>query len=852
MHSLANGTVLLWLLLSGFASLIYQVVWLRELVTIYGSTLYASGAVLAAFMGGLAAGSAIASRYLATRPWVGFRAYGILEITIGLTGALSQLMLPLNGWLMTEVIGFIPMGIEAFAIKGLAALPFMLLPTMAMGATFPIFVRAWNPTLDGSGFRVASAYSLNTLGATIGTITTAFVLIPLLGLQNSVWLAVSVNLGVGLMALLIPIPTSAAPDTDTPAPARAASDASSVQRRVPGLVYFLTGFAAIGAEVLWVRMLVLYLGTSVYSFAIMLGLVLFGIGVGSLIVARFADRWGAMAWIGCLATLGLAMTLHLHAMMWMLPIYTWLEAWTSLSAYTNMRFVYAVSVLPALAIPTFLMGIVFPLGIRVSSASARGLARRAGNLYALNAAGGILGAIFVPTALMVAVGINYSMLVLGGLYFLSAFAVGWGMLSPGRRRRQGILATALLAIGAYWVLPTKSVLLDLSVQQDPHARTVAFLEGSIGTVTVTEKRGAWFRYLSLDTSGVNVAGTTPALITIQKLQGHLPLMLHPNPRAILHIGFGSGGTAHSVSLHPVERIDIAEISPDVVMMSRRYFEKNNHGVWRDPRVQFFWGDGRNYLLTADRTYDVILSDSVHPAHSGNGNLYTLEYFQLAAKRLNENGIFSMWLPTYSMTSRNFQQILKAFIEVFPDTKVWYTHNTLNRFTIVTGSTNADPMFPVEAIVRGFSRPEIARDLAEIHYAHPLDLIDNLLASGHSLRQALGDIEPHSDDRPTVEYESGRQGNGSQGWRINMAWLARYRVSLLDYLPDSHPWEAELVNRYELASRRTVDGHLAYLKCRPTVAAKFFDEALEVLPEHREPWEYAREEGVFEDLHPPWC
>ena len=207
--------------------------------------------------------------------------------------------------------------------------------------------------------------------------------------------------------------------------------------------------------------------------------------------------------------------------------------------------------------------------------------------------------------------------------------------------------------------------------------------------------------------------------------------------------------------------------PEVVVMSQRYFEEINHGVWRDPRVHFFWGDGRNYLLATDRTYDVILSDSVHPVHSGNGNLYTLEYFRLAAKRLNENGIFSMWLPTYSMTQKNFQQVLKAFIEVFPDTKIWYTHNTLNRFTIVIGRMNADSTLPVEAIVRGFSRPEVAQDLAEIQYKHPLDLIDNFLTSGNSLRPVLENVEPHRDDRASVEYESGRELNANRGWRLNL-------------------------------------------------------------------------------------
>jgi hypothetical protein len=177
---------------------------------------------------------------------------------------------------------------------------------------------------------------------------------------------------------------------------------------------------------------------------------------------------------------------------------------------------------------------------------------------------------------------------------------------------------------------------------------------------------------------------------------------------------------------------------------------------------------------------------------------------------------------------------------------------LNRFTIVIGRMNADPTLPVEAIVRRFSRPEVAQDLAEIQYAHPLDLIDNFLASGNSLRPALENVEPHRDDRASVEYESGRELNANRGWRLNLRWLVRHRESLLGYLPDSHPWDPELVGRYEYASWRTVDGHLAYLMCRHTAAAKYFDEALEVLPEHREPWEYAREEGVFEDLHPPWC
>ena len=220
----------------------------------------------------------------------------------------------------------------------------------------------------------------------------------------------------------------------------------------------------------------------------------------------------------------------------------------------------------------------------------------------------------------------------------------------------------------------------------------AYLSESVSaTVVVKDYLGHSPRWRSLELNGMNVAGTDPSLLVVQQLQGNLPLLQVTAPRRVLHIGFGSGGTCWAVSRYPVERIDVVEISPEVLAASNRWFADVNRGVLGDPRVHIVVNDGRNYLLATEARYDAILSDSIHPLYAGNSTLYTREYFQLCRDHLEPGGVVSMWLPLYSLDSGSYLRILRAFHEVFPHTVVWYDVTTVNENTVVTGQVEPGPI-----------------------------------------------------------------------------------------------------------------------------------------------------------------
>jgi spermidine synthase len=306
----------------------------------------------------------------------------------------------------------------------------------------------------------------------------------------------------------------------------------------------------------------------------------------------------------------------------------------------------------------------------------------------------------------------------------------------------------------------------------------------------SDARGTW---RSLELNGVNVAGTSHELWAIQRLQGHLPLLLHPDPKKVLHIGFGSGGTAAAVAQHPVQRITIAEISPEVLQVSDSVFRDINHGVLHDPRVRVLLNDGRNVLLATRERFDVILSDSIHPVYAGNSTLYTREYFQLCRDHLAPHGVISMWLPMYSLTESSFLGILRAFDEVFPGAAVWYDPVVLNEFTVVTGTI--DPQ-PLKVRWQALGSPHLAATLAEAGVVDPSSLARMLLLGPQEVSELVADTLPHVDDFPEVEYGSGRLLDRDGAWLRNfrVLYAARARRNPFADLPVSWPEVQEARDR----------------------------------------------------------
>jgi spermidine synthase len=559
----------------------------------------------------------------------------------------------------------------------------------------------------------------------------------------------------------------------------------------------LMGATSLAFEVLWTRILVFYLGSSVYAFSLMLLGFLLGVALGSLAIGRLVDRLERPLALLAAVELGIAATAPLS--IWLFATLNGRQIALS-EAFEPRSFGVAIgaqllAVLPILLPPTLLMGVSFPVLVRVYAARGGGdrnqIGRELGELYGANTLGCIVGSLGAGFGLIPLLGTQSSILAVGavcaGIALLFARSSRANECGPegtprgiaDRRRARTLAGVAVAApiafAGLALVLPADRVILAAGLfGKDKPGDLVHFHEDASAAVAIRRMTEAAGPYLSLELNGVNVAGSSPDLYAVQKMQGHLPLLLGKSRDArVVHIGFGSGGTAHAVSRHPVSEIRIVELSPAVLAASNSYFGDINHGVLADPRVHVSINDGRNFLLASPETFDAVLSDSIHPRYAGNGSLYSEEYFRLVAERLTPEGVVSMWLPMYTLTPSNFAMIVRAFKNVFPETVVWYEPSALNSFTVVTGRKSGGPWDP-EALARGFADPSVREALADIGMQRPADLLACYLAAGSELDAFLGDTPPHVDDLPAVEYESGTLLAGDWTWLATFTELLAHR------------------------------------------------------------------------------
>ena len=870
--------------LSGCASLMDQVVWLRYLSLSFGNTTHAAATLLAVFLGGLALG-ALAFGRRADRLRRPLTVLALAEIGVALIALASPQAFGLIDAAYVQLYRALGSHPALFAAgRALLAAAILLPPTVLMGGTLPLILRAAVPAGGGSGGRLrevgaASAlfYAANTLGATAGVVLAGIFTIRLVGLTATLALAAGFDLiaGLGCALLSRPLPgvgrrrggpataagagpreparvhaPAAAPAGTAPAaagtgqpepeaahPAPAAAPgidrAAAPLARGPLLaLFFAMGATSLAYEVLWTRILVFYLGSSVYAYSLMLLAILAGIGCGSLL---------ATPWVGRLRS-PLAALAAVEA-----GIGLWALAQVFLFGRLNASFVVLVEALephgfagvgavqfaalaPILLPPTLLMGASFPLAVRAVSRGAARVGGDVGAVYGANTLGAVAGSLVAGFGLVPWLGTQGSLLAVGtaNAALGAAIALGRrrrvprpdGRTGAPRRARRALRwvwlapAAAILA-AAPWLPPHAAVLSAGMFRHDRPGDLLGFDEDASAIVTVRRVRAAGGEpWLSLELNGVNVAGTTPDNYAVQKLQGHLPMLLLPERRgvAVAHIGLGSGATAHAVSLHPVAEIWVIEISPAVPRAAERWFRPINGGVLADPRLTLEVNDGRNFMLATRERFDAILSDSIHPRYAGNGSLYTLEYFRLLRRRLEPGGAVSMWLPMYSLTPDNYRMVLAAFTSAFPRAAVWYEPSALNSFTVVTATAGAGP-WHASTLAAAFADPVVGSELTSLGLAGPADLLACQMLSGTDLGEWLADVPPHQDDLPAVEYESGSLL--ARDW----TWLANFDA-LLDRRPAAPPeeWLAALPagERARAAERWVVYGrrmaaHRDYLR-----------------------------------------
>ncbi|HSS45643.1 MAG TPA: fused MFS/spermidine synthase, partial [Thermoanaerobaculia bacterium] len=750
---------------SGASGLIYEVAWARRLTHILGSTTFAISTVLAAFMGGLALGSYLVGRYADRRTEKSLAAYGVFEIAI----ALLALILPVLLRAMAGVYLALAPSLEAWP-QVFSLLQFLLvgavivLPTSLMGGTLPLLARWLVAREEEVVGRVGTLYAANTLGAAAGTAVATYWLLPGLGVRQTELLAVAANLMAGAVALALDrkldTVTSGSQDTERAAPELAAEPLS----RATGILLAgiaLSGLAAMVDQVAWSRVLALVLGSSVYCFGMMLLVFLIGLSLGSSLFARFGRGRAvgvfAIAQIGnALASLaGIALVPHLPAL--------FMRGYPAVKDAFFMQQVLHLLLTCALVLPAaVLFGMAFPAAIAASADFLR-LGRGVGRVTAWNTGGTVAGAFLGGFVLIPQVGLRAT-LTCAAAALAAAGLAALTVLPAGAWRRSGLAVAAVgipvaLAVPA-WPRPllTIGVGYNASVYQSVEGMLakaretqLLFYKDGVTTTLSVDREGDTRLYRS---NGKTDASTAPGDMANQLLLGHLPMLLHPDPRDVFVLGLGTGVSAAAVARYPVRSIDIADIEA-AARDATRQFAAENRNVLDDARVRFLAADGRNALLARHKSYDVIISDPSDLWVAGVGNLFTQEFYQLARSRLRPGGVIVQWFHTHSLLPEQLKLIVATFRSVFRHTSLWRPNSG---DLILIGSADLVPWDYPRLARRIQTVPGVAEDLRGRGLWHPLSVFSALvLDTGDLDRMLEGVRDVHTDDRPVVEYLSPRTG-----------------------------------------------------------------------------------------------
>ena len=736
---LALSTVALLFFASGLAGLVYQELWLRLLGLVFGVTVYAASTVLAGFMGGLALGSALGGRF-ADRMRRPLLVYGVAEVLVGL----AALATPFALRAVESVYVALHPSMSQFpgaltALRLVLSIAVLLVPTMLMGATFPLVVRA---SLGGTrplGEDASVLYAANTAGGIAGTLLAGFWMIGGLGIAVSFRLAAALNVAVGLAAVVLSRAREQAAAGTTPAaPEPAEAPAPDALRRRLLVVFAVSGFASLALEVVWFRVLALFLQVTTYAFSVMLAAFLTGIAAGSAWAARlFRKRRDWLAWLVALEILlAIAAALSLLALDRSYDVLRLVGPYLGRPADRRMVLTLAASFL-TLVPATFLMGVAFPVGLRLFAAGDGGTTgARVGRFYAWNVCGSILGALAGGFVLLPMLGSRRSVIALAALSLGSGLWLATGL--PGARRRFGwAWAAAGTAAFAAAALTAPDPFAIALARRHPGERLLWSQEGPQASVNVHQMGQARVFYLD----GKHQADDTDLVVRIHREIGALALAVHPHPRKVLVIGLGGGVTAGAVALDPSAQVDVVELSRSVVG-GAEWFRHVNGDVLRRPNVRLHVDDGRNVLLLTSERYDAVTADIIQPHHAGAGSLYSVEYFRLARRVLGEGGIMVQWIGLRS--EQHYKLILRTFLSVFPEVSLW------GDGSLVVGSTSKVALTP-EAFARRLAEPGVREALAPLGVTDYASLAALHRADGPALRAFVGEGPVLTDDRPLVEY-----------------------------------------------------------------------------------------------------
>jgi len=796
--------------LSGAAGLVYELVWMRQLVLVFGGTTYAVTTVVAVFMGGLGLGSWLGGRWSPRLGRPG-QLYGLIELAVGLYALAVPVLFaaarPVYQALYATGDGF---PLRLTLVRFVLSAAVLLVPTALMGATLPLLVRYQTRRGGSIGGSIGGLYGVNTLGAVLGVLGAGFWLIPSLGLAGTTRVAAVLNFILGITALVITRPAAGSQPADTrDAPESAADPVGAPPALTPRLRrallagFAISGFTAMAYQIAWTRALIMSLGSSSYSFTCILAAFILGLGLGSVVIARRIDRIGNLPLLfGAVElALGLAALLIIPAY-GRLPLL--IEHLVSRHAdqYTLLVAVQFLLVIAITLAPTLLMGLAFPVVTRAITQQAREAGRATGRAYAVNTLGTIAGALLagfvlirgdvlgVRNAIVLAALLNGLVGVVLVLLASTGSAAAWKRRLPVALGAAALFPLVGTAIGSWdeRVLTSAPFLNPGDIEEFIEARQVVYYgEGVDMTVAVVRLLDDP-ELISLSVNGKADASTDLEDMTTQLLIGHIPALVGPARGSACVIGLGSGMTLGALASYPFyERLDCIEISEEVFEAAAHFEPYNRQVVTGDPRVRMIRGDGRNHLLLSGERYDLIASQPSNPWMAGVSGLFTREFFQTCDAALTEGGCLAVWLHAYMMSVDDFRMVVRTLFEVFDSVSIWEMYEC--NYLLI--AARQPPEIDWAELRRRFETPQARADLYRVGLCRPAHLLGRYVTSGQALRAWAASAPVHTDDNALLEFSAPRSVHAPQEREIAEGLRRLQRPVVGTVLADSAPLPAEV-------------------------------------------------------------
>jgi spermidine synthase len=842
---------------------------MRSLGTVFGNTVLAASTVLTAFMLGLALGGWLLGR-LADRIRQPLRSYAYLELAIGVYAlAFPTILQSVDRFYLwfyqSYEPGFYVLNLVRFSVS----MVILLLPTFLMGGTLPVLSALWTiPTERHDGKRrtgqsIGLLYAVNTFGAVAGSFLAGYFLVRILGVSRSIYFAAGANVLIGILTLLLSLTLKprrpaggivkrslamAGASNGQPSPRPSAltmpsttiTDPPSERRRRQAVLaaIFVAGFCALALEVLWTRLLVFVLETSVYAFACMLTCFIFGLAVGSLIssrllVPRLRNPVFGLGVVEFLLALSVAGSIPLLGLLWHIDLFVIERLIGSrISFFTDM----AAHFLDALAVtfvPTLLMGMVFPIAVQICAPAWDTVSRRVGQVYAWNTMGCVAGSFLAGFVMIPQCGLRTSFFVVIGVLFLLAASLI--LLSAKRRALWALSVSAagagLIVAGVTYIGP--DVFLRTMNTYHYPSRIVFIDDGVTGTVTVHDLPDG-DRLIAVD--GVDVAGMDLMLRTTQKLQAYAPLLVHKDPQDVVQIGYGSGETCGIGLAFGAAHYTIVDICPGV-FTAGTFFQDINRRSYANPKLRKVLMDGKNFIKLTSEKFDVIMNDSTYPGTTGSSALYTYDHFQACRDHLKPGGVLSCWLPI-DLRLEDIQIIVRSFQAAMPHCSLWMVNNCLNKHAVLLGTL--EPMqLDLKRIGELMARSEIAVDLQQISIHSPYDFVDCAVVVGDGLKRLAGEGSLHTDDRPYLEFGVTIKRDVDACWLEVLSAIGTCHTSTAPYVAPApaSPGQTEspqaILQQYSEGTSHTLRGMVGMLQGDPETVLAAFEMAKKANPRDRD-------------------